>query len=160
MSGARRGKSNQFDVVEQNSLGLRQPGFVELALKNGGYALIVCSLNTQEVGMAVQSIRAAIQVGYVAGNHLLVAAREMTFGKVDRIGKLDDLAQKIRPRAKALYDSGDLLSSRARAPKVVGGGYVAGDFGVFDDSDLGALPGLHFRVCHQCSTSYGACKCH
>jgi hypothetical protein len=62
VSGARRGKSDQLDVVEQNSLGLRQPGFVEFAFENGGYALIVCSLNTQEVGVAVQSIRAPIQV--------------------------------------------------------------------------------------------------
>jgi hypothetical protein len=47
--------------------------------------LIVGSLNTQEVGVAVQSIRTPVQVGDVAGDHFLEAAREMAFGEVNRI---------------------------------------------------------------------------
>jgi hypothetical protein len=62
----------------------------------------------------------------------------MAFGKVNRVGELDDLAEKIRPRAKAFYDSGHLLSARSRAPKVVGDGGVAGGFGVFDNPDFGS----------------------
>jgi hypothetical protein len=73
-----RGAGSAFghflDVVEQHTLGRRKPGFVKLAFQNRRNALTGGSLNTQEVGMRVQSIRAAVQKRNVAGDHLLVAA--------------------------------------------------------------------------------------
>jgi len=70
---------NFFHIFKQSALGGREGGRVELTLENGIHTLISGSLNTQEVCVAVESIRAAIEVGNVAGNHLLVAAVEMAF---------------------------------------------------------------------------------
>jgi len=50
-----------------------QAGLVDLALQDSGYTLIVGSLNTQEVGMTVQSIWTTVEVGNITGDHLLVA---------------------------------------------------------------------------------------
>ena len=86
--------------------------------------------------MAVQSIRATIEKRDIAGNHLLVPARQVSFGKMDGVGKFNDLSQKIRTRAKAFDDAGHLLSSRAGAPKIVCRGYLAGSFGVFGNPYL------------------------
>jgi len=86
--------------------------------------------------MAVQSIRTPIEERDVAGNHLLVAARQVTFGKMDGVGKFNNLSQKVRPGPKALDDAGHLLSSRARAPKIVCRGNFAGSLGVFRDLNL------------------------
>jgi hypothetical protein len=83
--GAGGGLGDQFHVVEQDALGERQAGFVELAFENRGNALIGGSLDTQEVGVAVESIGAAIEVGDVAGDHLLVAAGEVAFGEMNFI---------------------------------------------------------------------------
>jgi hypothetical protein len=89
--------------------------------------------------VAVQSIRAAVEIGNVAGDHLLVAAREMPFGEVHGVGKLDHLAQEVRARSKALDDARHLLASGAGAPEVIGGGRVARGFMVFEYPDLGRL---------------------
>jgi hypothetical protein len=86
--------------------------------------------------MAIQSIRTPIEERDVAGNHLLVPARQVPFRKMDGVGKFNNLSQKIRPRAKAFDDAGHLLSSRARAPKIVCCSYFAGSLGVFGDPDL------------------------
>src|SRR5438270_462734 len=102
-----RGASNQFHIFHQCTLGRSQAGFIELALKDCLYALIGRSLNTQEVGMAVQSIWAPIQVRNVAGDHLLMTSGEMAFGEVDRIRELNYLLQEIRPCAETLNDARD-----------------------------------------------------
>lgn len=86
--------------------------------------------------MAVQSIRAPIEKRDVAGDHLLVAARQVAFGKMDGVGKFNDLPQKIRPGSKALDDAGDLFSSRTGAPKIVCCSNFADGLGVFGDPDL------------------------
>jgi hypothetical protein len=86
--------------------------------------------------MAVQSIRAPIEERDVAGDHLLVSARQVPFGKMDGVGKFNHLPQKIRPCAKAFDDAGDLFSSRAGTPVVVCRGHFAGSFGVFGDLNL------------------------
>jgi hypothetical protein len=117
-------------------LGQRQAGFIELAFEDCRNALIGGSLNTQEVGVAVQSIRALVQKGNVTGNHFLVAAGEVTFGEVEFVGELDDLAQKIGTRAEALDDPGNLRASGPGAPEIVSSGEVASGFGVFGDADL------------------------
>ena len=62
--------------------------------------------------MTVQSIWAPIEEGDVAGNHLLVAARQVPFRKMDGVGKFNDLAKEIGPRTKAFDDSWDLPSPR------------------------------------------------
>ena len=88
--------------------------------------------------MAVQSIRAAIQKGNVAGDHFLVTAGEMAFGEMNSVGEFDDLAEEIGTCAKTFDDAGNLLASGAGAPEIVSGGEVAGGVGVFGDADFGA----------------------
>ncbi len=72
------------------------------------YALIGGSLNPQEVSMTVQSIRAPIQIGNVAGDHLFVPPRKMSFGKMNGVGEFNHLSQKIWADAETLDDAGDL----------------------------------------------------
>jgi hypothetical protein len=127
----------QLNIIEQSAFRRRKPGLLEFALENRIDALITGSLNTQEVGMAVQSIRAPVQVGDVTRNHLLVAAREMAFGEMNGVGKLEHLPQEIRACAEALDNSRNLLASRTGAPVIVGSGYFAGGIGVLDDPDFG-----------------------
>lgn len=62
------GVGDQLDVIQQGTLRRSQARFVKLAFDDGLYALIRCSLNTQEVAMAVQSIWTAIQIGDIAGD--------------------------------------------------------------------------------------------
>jgi hypothetical protein len=113
-----------------------QVGLVDLALQYGGYALFVGSLNTQEVGMTVQSIRTAVEIGNVAGDHLLVAACEMTLGEMDGVGKLYDLTQKVGTAPEALDDTWNLLPARTGAPVIVGTRGITGRFVIFDDTNL------------------------
>jgi hypothetical protein len=54
------GLGNQFYIFQEDTFTRSEAGFVELAFSNRLYASIGGSLNTQEVGMAVQSIRAAV----------------------------------------------------------------------------------------------------
>jgi len=86
--------------------------------------------------MAVQSIRTPVQIRDVAGDHLFVAARKMSFREMDRVSHFNDAPQEVRPRSEALDDAGNLLSSRPGSPKVVGGGRFSGGFRIFDDSDF------------------------
>src|ERR1039457_3052098 len=95
-----------------------QASLVELAFQNRRNCSIIGSLNPQEVSVAVQSIGTAVQVGDVAGDHLLVPPRKMALGKMDGVGKTPHLPQKIRPRAKTLYDARDLRPTGTRAPVV------------------------------------------
>ena len=62
---------DELHVVQKDALRRGQAGFLQLALQYCGYGLIGGSLNTQEVGVAIQSIRATVEVGDVAGDHLL-----------------------------------------------------------------------------------------
>ncbi len=95
--------------------------------------------------MAVQSIRAPVQVGNVAGDHLLLPARKMPLGKMNRVAEFNHSPQKIGPGAETLNDSRDLLSSRAGAPEVISRGSLAGRFRVFNDSDFCGLLRRGFR---------------
>jgi hypothetical protein len=109
-----------------------EAGFVEFAFQNCRNALVSGSLNTQEVSVAVQSIRTAVQVADIAGDHLLVAALQMAFGEMNGVGEVHHLAEKVRARAESLDDAGHLLAARARAPVVIGGERVARGFGILD----------------------------
>ena len=88
--------------------------------------------------MAVQSIRAPVQVGDITRDHLLVPSRKMSLGKMDGVGELDHLAEEIRPRPKTLNDAGNLLPARPGSPEVIGSCSFACGFGIFRDSDLRA----------------------
>jgi len=109
-SRAIRGLRDQFHVVEQDALRRRQARFVELAFENRCNTFIRSSLNTQEVSVTVQSIRTPVQVGNMAGNHFLGTTRKMAFGKMNGVGELDNLAEKIGPRSEALDDTRNLLA--------------------------------------------------
>ena len=91
VSGARGVIGDEFDVGHQGAFGGREPGFVELAFEDGFYGLVSGSLNTQEVGVAIQSIWAPVQKRNVTGDHLVVAEGEMAGGEINGIGKIDDL---------------------------------------------------------------------
>ena len=60
--------------------------------------------------MAVESIRTPVQIGDVSGDHLFVAARKMSFGKMYGVGEFHDLTQEIRPCAETLDDAGHFLA--------------------------------------------------
>jgi hypothetical protein len=85
MCGARRVHGHLFHVIEQSAFRGRESGFIELALEYRGNTLVGGSLYTQEVRVRVQSIRAPVEVGDVAGDHFLLAALEMPFGEMDGI---------------------------------------------------------------------------
>lgn len=88
----------------------------------------------------------------MAGNHLLVPSGEMALGKMNDIGELKYLAQKIGPRSEALNDSGHLFSAGSCAPGVIRGSSVAGSLGVFDDTNLRrGFCFLLFSAHHSCS---------
>lgn len=86
--------------------------------------------------MAVQSIWTPVQVGDVAGNHLLVAPCEMPFGEMDSIRELDHLPQEIGPRPKTLNDSGNVLPAGTRAPKIIGRSCFPRSLSIFSDSNF------------------------
>jgi hypothetical protein len=100
---------DELYIFHQDELRLGQAGFLQLAFQNCSYAFIGCSLDTQEVGMAVQSIRAPVQEGDIARDHFLVAAGKMSFGKMDGVGEFNNLAQEVRPCAKTFDDPRNLL---------------------------------------------------
>jgi hypothetical protein len=57
---------DQLDVIQQRALRRSKARFVKFALDDGFYTLIRRSLDTQEVGVAVQSIGTTIQIGDIA----------------------------------------------------------------------------------------------
>jgi hypothetical protein len=61
VSGTRGGVGDEFDVNHQSALGRSQARFIELPFEDGFHAFVVGSLNTQEVGVTVESIRASVQ---------------------------------------------------------------------------------------------------
>ena len=81
------------------------------AIGDGLNCLFFRSLNTQEVCMRVQSIRAAIQPRYPARDRFLGLAVEMALGKVDRVTELHYFAQKVGAMAEALQNAGHLLAA-------------------------------------------------
>jgi hypothetical protein len=86
--------------------------------------------------MRVQSIGAAIEPRYPAGNRFLCFAIQMPFGEMDRIAELHDFAQEVGAMAEALQNAGHLLAARLGAPLVIDPGYFTGRVAVFDEFDL------------------------
>jgi hypothetical protein len=138
---------NQFHIFQQDALGCRKARFVKLAFDDCFYRLIGCSLNPQEVGMAVQSIRTPVQIRDVASDHLFVTARKMPFGEMDGVSQFDHATQEVRPRSEALDDAGNSLSPRAGSPEVVGSGGFSGGFSIFDDPDFCGRLGGRSAMC-------------
>ena len=135
--GAGGGLRNKLHVFKQCSFSRGQSCVFELPFENCRYTLITGSLDTQEVGVAIQSIRAPVQIGDVAGNHLLVAASQMAFGEVDGIREIDYLPKEVGPGAEALDDARNLGTPGPRAPVIVGRCRLTGRLRVLGDADLG-----------------------
>jgi hypothetical protein len=66
-------------IIEQSTFRRTQACFFQIAIRDGLYRFVFCSLNTQEVCMRVQSIRAAIEPRYPTRDRFLGSAVEMTF---------------------------------------------------------------------------------
>ena len=94
--------------------------------------------------MRVQSIRAPVQVGHVAGNRLFCLAVKMAFRKMHTIAERHYLAQEIRAMAEALQYPRYLLSARVRAPFIINFREFTGRICVFNKVDLV----LHFLFHH------------
>ncbi len=77
--------SDQFHIFQQRTLRGRKARLVKLAFDDCLYTLLGRSLNPQEVGMAVQSIRTPVQVRDIASDHLLMVAGKMPFREMDRV---------------------------------------------------------------------------
>jgi hypothetical protein len=122
--------------LQQLAFGVAQSGRLQIAFGYGGYGFVIGSLFTQEVGMGVQSIGTAIERRDVAGDSFFLAASEMAFGKMNSIGKSNDLAQEVRPVAETLQNAGDNLASAKLAPLLVHFGGFAGGFGIFNQPDI------------------------
>jgi hypothetical protein len=153
------GVGDEFGVVEQGTFGRRESRLIEFAFENRRNALIGGSLNTQEVGVAVESIRAPVQKRDVARDHFLVAASEMAGGEVNCVRKLNDLAQKIWPRSEAFDNSRHLAAAGSRSPEIIGCGGIARSFGVLSDADfrgrIWSLGGVASSWIHGYILSFG-----
>jgi len=66
-------------IIEQSTFRGAQACFFQIAIRNGLYRFVFCSLNTQEVCMRIQSIGAAIEPGYPTRDGFLGSAVKMTF---------------------------------------------------------------------------------
>ena len=108
--GAVGGVGNELHIRQENSFRFCKARLFELALQNCRYALIGCSLNTQEVSVAVQSIRAPVQIGDIARDHFFVASRKMPIGEMNGVGELHYLKQKVRTCPETFDNAGNFLS--------------------------------------------------
>ena len=86
--------------------------------------------------MRVQSIGAAIEPRYPAGNSFLRFAIQMPFGEMDRVAELHDFAQEVGAIAEALQYAGHLLAARLGAPLIIDIGHFTCRVAVFDKLDL------------------------
>ena len=79
-------------VVEQCAFFRSEPRGIEIAGEDGLHLRFLSSLNTQEVGVRVQSIRTAIEVRHPTGDGFFGAAIEMSLGEMDGVAEVHDLA--------------------------------------------------------------------
>jgi hypothetical protein len=98
--------------------------------------------------MGIQSIGATIKPRDPAGYGFFGAAGKVAFGKVDRVAEAHHLAQKIRPMAETLEDTGHLLTTGVCAPLVVYLRHLAGSVRIFNDVDF------RFRIAHKRAASH------
>jgi hypothetical protein len=109
----------------------------ELAFNNCRDALIIGSLSTQEVSMAVQSIRTPVQVRHIAGNQFFMTPSEVAFREMDGVRELDYLTQEVGTRAEAFDNTWDLRPPGSFPPEVISFCSCAGRVGIFGNSDFG-----------------------
>jgi len=103
--------SHLGDVFEEHPLGGAQAGCVQIAFSKGRYCFSLCSLNTQEVCMRVQSIWTAVEPGYPTRDCFLGLSVEMAMGKVNGVTELHNLAKKIGAMAEAFENAGHKLTA-------------------------------------------------
>jgi len=132
-------------VVEECAFRRAQTRFFELAIRDGLYGTLFCSLNTQEVCMRIQSIWTAIEPRHPARDRFLGFAVKMTLGKMDRVAEFHHVAQKVGAMAEALQNARHLLAARFGAPFVVDLGDFSGGIAIFDELDFGFVV-RHFSV--------------
>jgi hypothetical protein len=94
--------------------------------------------------VAVQSIRAAVEIGDPACDGLLLPPIQVPFGKMHGVTEAQDLAKKIRTMTEALQDAGHLLPAGLLAPFIVHGCYFASRVCILNEVDLGL--GIGHRV--------------
>src|ERR1051325_7597850 len=84
----------------------------------------------------------------------------MAFGKMDSVGKLHDLSEKIWPLSEAFQDAGHFCAAGKFAPLLVDSGSFAGGISVLNLLNLQAVfrhvlnvirHGLRFPVAHDVS---------
>src|SRR6266567_740233 len=159
VGGAIRRFRHLRHIVKQGMLCEAQAGFFQFAVRYRLHHILVCSLNTQEVCMGVQSIRTAIEPRNPARNCLLGPSVQMSVGKVNRIAEFDHVAQEVGAVAEALQNAGHLLSARLGTPFVVDRGHFASGVAIFDQLDFGFVVGvdhaLFLRSIPQYSTTDG-----
>lgn len=102
---------NLLYILQQRTVRIAETGLIQLSLSDGLNCLLVGSLNTQEVGMRVQSIWTAIQPRYPACDRFLRSSIQVPLRKVDRVTEAHDLTQEVGPMTKALKDSRHLLTA-------------------------------------------------
>jgi len=87
VSGAIGSFRHLADVLQQPALRIAQPRAREISVRQRLYRFFLCSLNTQEVCMRVQSVGTAIQIRHPARDRFLGAPRQMAFGEVNRVAE-------------------------------------------------------------------------
>jgi hypothetical protein len=145
--GAAGGLGDQSGVVEQSAFGCGELSLFEPSFSNSSDRIIGSSLNPQEVGVAVDSIRTTVKGRNIGSEHLFVTPGEVPFGEVNRVRELYNLPQEVGPRSKAFDDARDLLPSGSGTPVVVSGSGFAGGLVILDDRDLGG--GFWIMIRHK-----------
>ena len=95
--GTMGGVGNEPGVIHEHAFGGTQACFIQLAFQNCRNTLVTGSLNPQEVSVTVESIRTAVEIRDITGDHLLVPALKMALGEMNGIGEVHHLTQEIRP---------------------------------------------------------------
>jgi hypothetical protein len=139
VGGTWRSVGDEFDVGHQGTFRRCQARFIKFAFEDRCYALIVGSLNPQEVGVAVESIRATVQKRNIARDHFLVTADKVAFGKMNCVGKVDDLFEEIGASAEAFYNAGNFFAAGVSAPVIVGFGCFPFCVGILSNVDFRRL---------------------
>jgi hypothetical protein len=137
MGGSIRRFRHPGHVVEKCTLRRAQARFVQIAIRDGLYPSLFCSLNTQEVCMRVQSIWTAIEPRHPARDRFFGFAVEMTLRKMDGIAEFHHFAQKVGTMAEALQNARHLLAARFGAPFVIDPSDLTRRIAIFNELDFG-----------------------
>ena len=95
------------------------------------------ALHAQEAGVAVSAVGALIAERDEGGEHLLVAAREMTVGEEKALREGHHVAEQGRMGGEALEDAGDGGATEVLAEVLIEGGDFRGCLMFLDDGEIG-----------------------